>query len=54
MELLLIHLRSTDWADEETDLATGAASTGTAAGGHLWEESWDDDDTSDDFAQMLK
>jgi len=42
----------TDWADEETDAAAGT-STG-AGGGHLWEESWDDDDTSEDFAQMLK
>lgn len=39
----------TDWGDEQTDLANGGE-----GGAHLWEESWDDDDTSDDFAKMLK
>ncbi|KAH7357749.1 DSS1/SEM1 family-domain-containing protein [Plectosphaerella cucumerina] len=38
-----------DWAEEETE-ATG----GTAATQHLWEESWDDDDTNDDFSAQLK
>lgn len=38
-----------DWNDDETDMAANGA--GNA---HLWEESWDDDDTSEDFAQMLK
>lgn len=36
----------TDWPDEQTSLPEGSA--------HLWEESWDDDDTSEDFAVMLK
>ena len=27
---------------------------GAEAKAHLWEESWDDDDTSEDFAKMLK
>jgi 26 proteasome complex subunit DSS1 len=35
-----------DWAEEETQLPGGNA--------HLWEESWDDDDTSEDFAIQLK
>jgi hypothetical protein len=36
-----------DWAKEEE---VGAQQTNT----HLWEESWDDDDTSDDFSVQLK
>lgn len=36
-----------DWAKEEE---VGAQGTNT----HLWEESWDDDDTSDDFSVQLK
>lgn len=38
-----------DWADDQTDLANGGE-----ANAHLWEESWDDDDTNEDFARMLK
>ena len=38
-----------DWPDDQTDLAKGSE-----AHAHLWEESWDDDDTNDDFAKMLK
>ncbi|KAL1893559.1 26S proteasome complex subunit [Sporothrix stenoceras] len=37
-----------DWAPEETEAA------GDGATKHLWEESWDDDDTSDDFSAQLK
>ena len=36
-----------DWAQEEE---VGAQANNT----HLWEESWDDDDTSDDFSVQLK
>lgn len=39
-----------DWAMEETE----AGASNDAAQKHLWEESWDDDDTSDDFSQQLK
>jgi 26 proteasome complex subunit DSS1 len=39
----LIHA---DWTEENSDLPTGNS--------HLWEESWDDDDTNEDFAQQLK
>ncbi|ERS95212.1 26 proteasome complex subunit DSS1 [Sporothrix schenckii 1099-18] len=39
-----------DWAPEETE----AAGDGTTTSKHLWEESWDDDDTSDDFSAQLK
>lgn len=38
----------TDWSVEETE----AANSGETK--HLWEESWDDDDTSDDFSHQLK
>ncbi|KAL5120279.1 26S proteasome complex subunit [Pleosporales sp. CAS-2024a] len=35
-----------DWAEEETQIPNGNA--------HLWEESWDDDDTNEDFAVQLR
>ncbi|KAB2569612.1 DSS1/SEM1 domain-containing protein [Lasiodiplodia theobromae] len=35
-----------DWEQEDTELPT--------ANTHLWEESWDDDDTSEDFSAQLK
>ncbi|KAJ9148959.1 hypothetical protein NKR23_g4731 [Pleurostoma richardsiae] len=38
-----------DWPAEETEAAGGSGTTQ-----HLWEESWDDDDTSDDFSAQLK
>lgn len=41
-----------DWADNETE-AAAQANEGESSK-HLWEESWDDDDTSDDFSQQLK
>lgn len=39
-----------DWAQEDTEAAAGGSGTTQ----HLWEESWDDDDTSDDFSAQLK
>ena len=39
--------RGIDWSKEEE---VGAQANNT----HLWEESWDDDDTSDDFSVQLK
>lgn len=41
--------RIPDWAEEETEAAGGSGGTE-----HLWEESWDDDDTNDDFSAQLK
>lgn len=35
-----------DWGPEDSEAANG--------NGHLWEESWDDDDTSEDFSKQLK
>ncbi|KAF2108548.1 DSS1/SEM1 family-domain-containing protein [Lophiotrema nucula] len=35
-----------DWTEEDTQLPSGNT--------HLWEESWDDDDTSEDFAVQLR
>ncbi|OCK85913.1 hypothetical protein K432DRAFT_421370 [Lepidopterella palustris CBS 459.81] len=35
-----------DWTEEDTQLPSGNT--------HLWEESWDDDDTSEDFSVQLK
>jgi hypothetical protein len=45
--------QSPDWPDNETEAAAQAASGGESSK-HLWEESWDDDDTSDDFSAQLK
>ncbi|KAF3767208.1 hypothetical protein M406DRAFT_321504 [Cryphonectria parasitica EP155] len=38
-----------DWPAEETEAANSGETTK-----HLWEESWDDDDTSDDFSKQLQ
>ncbi|KZL85065.1 dss1 sem1 family protein, partial [Colletotrichum incanum] len=46
----LADLTTTDWPQEETE----AAASGSGSTQHLWEESWDDDDTSDDFSAQLK
>lgn len=35
-----------DWEDTEADVPVGK--------GNLWEESWDDDDTSEDFSAQLR
>ncbi|KAK2626571.1 hypothetical protein QTJ16_003746 [Diplocarpon rosae] len=35
-----------DWTQEETEVPGDNT--------HLWEESWDDDDTSEDFSAQLK
>lgn len=35
-----------DWTQEETEVP--------GSNTHLWEESWDDDDTSEDFSAQLK
>ncbi|KAL2203853.1 hypothetical protein CC79DRAFT_1400114 [Sarocladium strictum] len=40
---------SLDWPDEQTEAAQRSGDTK-----HLWEESWDDDDTTDDFSTQLK
>lgn len=36
----------TDWSQEEAEVPGNTT--------HLWEESWDDDDTSEDFSKQLK
>jgi 26 proteasome complex subunit DSS1 len=35
-----------DWTQDETEVPGDNT--------HLWEESWDDDDTSEDFSAQLK
>jgi len=35
-----------NWTQEDTEVPGDST--------HLWEESWDDDDTSDDFSAQLK
>lgn len=37
---------TTDWPQEDAE--------GPGDKAHLWEESWDDDDTSEDFSAQLK
>jgi len=39
-----------DWPTEE-EVGTAGSGAGTT---HLWEESWDDDDTSDEFSAQLR
>lgn len=41
-----------DWPQEETEQGQGSGANG--ANTHLWEESWDDDDESEDFSKQLK
>jgi 26 proteasome complex subunit DSS1 len=41
--------RQADWPADQTEAAQRNGETK-----HLWEESWDDDDTSDDFSNQLK
>ena len=41
-----------DWPEEEAEAANSSDTAQTTQ--HLWEESWDDDDTSDDFSNQLK
>jgi hypothetical protein len=40
------HVCLTDWTQEEAEVPGDNT--------HLWEESWDDDDTSEDFSAQLK
>jgi len=42
----MLTMRVTDWPQEEAEVPGDNA--------HLWEESWDDDDTSEDFSAQLK
>ena len=37
---------NSDWTQEDTEVQGDNT--------HLWEESWDDDDTNEDFAAQLK
>ena len=39
-------LGNLDWPQEDAEIPGGNT--------HLWEESWDDDDTSEDFSKQLK
>ena len=47
-----------DWPASEQEVpgatAGGASEENANATTHLWEESWDDDDTSEDFSKQLK
>ncbi|KAL1985763.1 hypothetical protein VTN96DRAFT_7385 [Rasamsonia emersonii] len=40
-----------DWPQEETEQGSSSANGGNV---HLWEESWDDDDASEDFSKQLR
>lgn len=65
MPLMLTNLyfSTTDWPENETEKAAQAAQSASAAATegegkegekYLWEKSWDDDDTSDDFSAQLR
>lgn len=41
-------LLSVDWPQEEAEVP------GATNSDHLWEESWDDDDTNEDFSKQLQ
>lgn len=42
-----------DWPASEQEVPPGREQEG-AGGQHLWEESWDDDDTNEEFSKQLK
>lgn len=46
MHRILTYNNSTDWTEEEAQIPE--------ANTHLWEESWDDDDTSEEFLAQLQ
>lgn len=46
--LILLSCDSIDWPQEEAE-----APNGGSGNDHLWEESWDDDDASEDFSKQL-
>ena len=44
-----------DWPASEQEVPSGTAGReGERGATHLWEESWDDDDTSEEFSKQLK
>lgn len=47
--------RKTDWPASEQEVPGGGTGReGEDGATHLWEESWDDDDTSEEFSKQLK
>ena len=48
--LYMVAKSTADWAPEDSEVPPGSEGATT----HLWEESWDDDDTSEDFSKQLK
>lgn len=46
LQRILTDNNSTDWTEEEAQMPE--------ANTHLWEESWDDDDTSEEFLAQLQ
>lgn len=44
----MLFLVDVDWPQEDAEVPGEGGNT------HLWEESWDDDDTSEDFSKQLK
>ncbi|OKL60064.1 hypothetical protein UA08_04472 [Talaromyces atroroseus] len=43
-----------DWSQEETEQGQGSTAANGTNNTHLWEESWDDDDESEDFSKQLR
>ena len=50
---LLIRVMEIDWPASEQEVPPGREQEGPG-GQHLWEESWDDDDTNEEFSKQLK
>jgi len=46
--------QDTDWPQEDAELPGPSSNSNGSSSDHLWEESWDDDDTNEDFSKQLK
>lgn len=43
-----------DWPASEQEVPPGSEGVAGAAAAHLWDDSWDDDDSNEDFSKQLK
>lgn len=47
-------MSETEAAKQQETAVADASEAGKDADSHLWEKSWDDDDTADDFSAQLR
>jgi hypothetical protein len=52
--LIPISTQNSDWSQEDAELPGPSSNSNGRSSDHLWEESWDDDDTNEDFSKQLK